>query len=440
MHDLPARGRDGDLEELVEAREQRHEPEQERDRVHGRVVPLEDDQRKDEPRDPGQQEEPPALGGFFEHLSLLEHHGASIRGAERDSCNRSRGQPPPRSTSPSCARKVVEMAQGLKTTELGSTGMEITRVGFGAWAIGGGGCEWAGARRTTSDSVAAIHRALELGVNWIDTAAQYGFGHSEEVVGRALAGPATSGRTSSPSAVSPRGPDRATLHRPEARRAPARVRGEPRAARRRRDRPLPDPLADPRRADRGRLGGARRVQGARGTSATSASPTSPSSSCAGPADRARRDAPAAVLADRRATSRTEILPFAERKDIGVIVYSPMGSGLLTGAMTPRAHRAPARRRLAQARARAFREPQLSREPRARRAAAASSPSATTRLPARSPSPGRSAIPPWTPRSSASASRPGRLDRGRCESRARRGGRRGDRGVSVRARPRAAAAG
>ena len=69
------------------AGEQRHEPEQERDRVHGRVVPLEDDQREDEPRDPGQQEEPPALGGFFDDLSLFEHHGASIRRDERDSCS-----------------------------------------------------------------------------------------------------------------------------------------------------------------------------------------------------------------------------------------------------------------------------------------------------------------------------------------------------------------
>ena len=80
------------------------------------------------------------------------------------------------------------MAQGLKTTELGSTGMEITRVGFGAWAVGGGGFEWSWGAQEDEDSVAAIHRALELGVNWIDTAAQYGFGHSEQVVGRASEG------------------------------------------------------------------------------------------------------------------------------------------------------------------------------------------------------------------------------------------------------------
>ena len=75
----------------------------------------------------------------------------------------------------------------LKTSPLGATGMEITRVGFGAWALGGGGYEWGWGAQDDEDSIAAIHHALDLGINWIDTAAQYGFGHSEEVVGRALA-------------------------------------------------------------------------------------------------------------------------------------------------------------------------------------------------------------------------------------------------------------
>src|SRR5687767_14015030 len=76
----------------------------------------------------------------------------------------------------------------LKTTQLGATGLEITRVGFGAWAIGGGGWEGAWGAQDDEESIAAIHRALDLGVNWIDTAAAYGFGHSEEIVGRALDG------------------------------------------------------------------------------------------------------------------------------------------------------------------------------------------------------------------------------------------------------------
>ena len=72
----------------------------------------------------------------------------------------------------------------LPTRPLGRTGLEITKVGFGAWAIGG---PWAFGWGTQddADSIAAIHRAVEHGVNWVDTAAAYGLGHSEEVVGRA---------------------------------------------------------------------------------------------------------------------------------------------------------------------------------------------------------------------------------------------------------------
>ncbi len=76
----------------------------------------------------------------------------------------------------------------LKTTGLGQTGLEITRVGFGAWAIGGGDWEHGWGPQDDEQSIAAIHHALEQGINWIDTAAAYGFGHSEEVVGRALRG------------------------------------------------------------------------------------------------------------------------------------------------------------------------------------------------------------------------------------------------------------
>ena len=76
----------------------------------------------------------------------------------------------------------------VKTTHLGDTGLEITRVGFGAWAIGGGGWEFGWGPQEDDQSIAAIHRALEQGINWIDTAAAYGFGHSEEIVGRALQG------------------------------------------------------------------------------------------------------------------------------------------------------------------------------------------------------------------------------------------------------------
>ena len=67
-------------------------------------------------------------------------------------------------------------------------GLEITTIGFGAWAIGGGGWEFGWGPQEDDESMAAIHRGLELGINWIDTAAAYGFGRSEQVVGRALEG------------------------------------------------------------------------------------------------------------------------------------------------------------------------------------------------------------------------------------------------------------
>jgi len=73
----------------------------------------------------------------------------------------------------------------MKTTLLGNSDMAITPIGFGAWAIGGD-WEFGWGAQDDAQSVAAILRALELGINWIDTAAVYGLGHSETVVARAL--------------------------------------------------------------------------------------------------------------------------------------------------------------------------------------------------------------------------------------------------------------
>lgn len=74
----------------------------------------------------------------------------------------------------------------LNKCALGSSGLEITRVGFGAWAIGGGGWAYGWGSQDDKTSQKAMRRALELGINWIDTAAVYGLGHSEEVVGAFL--------------------------------------------------------------------------------------------------------------------------------------------------------------------------------------------------------------------------------------------------------------
>jgi aryl-alcohol dehydrogenase-like predicted oxidoreductase len=219
----------------------------------------------------------------------------------------------------------------LKTAPLGSTGLEITRVGLGAWAIGGGGFEWSWGIQEDEDSVAAIHRALELGVNWIDTAAQYGFGHSEEVVGRAIAGLAerpfifTKGGQ-------PEGPDGVTLH--DLTRDGLRRELEGSLNRLGLDAvdlyqihwPIPDEqieegwaaLVEFRGEGLTRHVGVsnfsveqlRRIQG-----------TAPVETLQPPYSLVAREV------------EEEILPFAEREGIGVIVYSPMGSGLLSGAMT-----------------------------------------------------------------------------------------------------------
>ncbi len=74
----------------------------------------------------------------------------------------------------------------MQMRKLGNSDLLITPVGYGAWAIGGSGWQFAWGSQDDNESISAIHRALELGVNWIDTAAVYGLGHSEEVVARAL--------------------------------------------------------------------------------------------------------------------------------------------------------------------------------------------------------------------------------------------------------------
>jgi len=219
----------------------------------------------------------------------------------------------------------------MKTTELGSTGMEITLVGFGAWAVGGGGFEWSWGAQEDEESIAAIHHALELGVNWIDTSAQYGFGHSEEVVGRALADlderpfVFTKGGQ-------PEGPGGATLH--DLTRDGLRSELEDSLSRLGLDAvdlyqihwPIPDEQIEEGWAALVEFrdeGLARHI----GVSNFSVEQLRRSQEIA-PVETLQP--PYSLIAR---DVEEEILPYAEREGIGVIVYSPMGSGLLTGAMS-----------------------------------------------------------------------------------------------------------
>jgi len=76
----------------------------------------------------------------------------------------------------------------MQSKQLGNTDMQITPIGFGSWAIGGGDWAYGWGAQDDGDAITAIERAIELGVNWIDTAAVYGLGHSEELVAKAVAG------------------------------------------------------------------------------------------------------------------------------------------------------------------------------------------------------------------------------------------------------------
>jgi len=118
------------------------------------------------------------------------------------------------------------MTTPLPTRRLGHGGPEITTVGFGAWAVGGGGWAFAWGPQDDAQSVAAIRHAVSRGVNWIDTAAVYGYGHSEEVVGRALAGIPPAERPLVFTKCGLRWNDADRMQQPVRDAAPARVRKE----------------------------------------------------------------------------------------------------------------------------------------------------------------------------------------------------------------------
>ncbi len=221
----------------------------------------------------------------------------------------------------------------LATTELGSTGLEITRVGFGAWAIGGGGWEFGWGPQDDDESIAAIHRALEQGINWIDTAAAYGFGHSEEVVGRVLKGLSERDRPYVFTKASLlEGPARRVIHSlnrdsilREAQDSLKRL-GVDAIDLYQIHWPIPEADIEEGWAALAALkeeGLVRHI----GVSNFDVEQLRRIQDIA-PVETLQ---PQYSLIERDVAE--EILPFAESEGVGVIVYSPMGSGLLTGAMT-----------------------------------------------------------------------------------------------------------
>jgi aryl-alcohol dehydrogenase-like predicted oxidoreductase len=219
----------------------------------------------------------------------------------------------------------------LRTSHLGTTGLEITRVGLGAWAIGGGGWEFGWGPQKDHESIAAIHHALELGVNWIDTAAAYGFGRSERVVGRALEGLQERPYVFTKASLL-EGPDRRVVH--SLKRASILREAELSLERLGIDAidlyqihwPIPDKDIEEgwsAMAELKEQGLVRHI----GVSNFSVEQVR----------RVRQVAPVETLQSEYSLVAPEVedelLPFAEREGIGVIAYSPMGSGLLTGTMT-----------------------------------------------------------------------------------------------------------
>ncbi len=219
----------------------------------------------------------------------------------------------------------------MKTKRLGNSDLFITPIGFGAWAIGGSGWEFAWGGQDDSDSVSAIWEALDAGINWIDTAAVYGLGHSEEVVARALEWMKT--RPYVFTKCSMVWDERREIgHRLKA----DSIRRECEASLRRlRVETIdlyqihwPDPDEDVEEgwatlAALKQEGKVRHI----GVSNFNVQQMR----------RAQAIAPITSLQPRYSLLHREIeeavLPFAARENLGVIAYSPMASGLLTGAMT-----------------------------------------------------------------------------------------------------------
>ena len=221
----------------------------------------------------------------------------------------------------------------MQKVRFGKTDLEITPVGFGAWAIGGGGWAAAWGPQDDDEAVGAIRRAVELGINWVDTAAVYGLGHSEELVARALKGVPDADRPyvfTKCSLVWDEGGDISNVLKRDS------VKRECEQSLRRLQTdvidlyqihwPRPDEdieegwsaLAELKEEGKVRHIG---VSNFDVSQMERANEISPVETLQPPYNMLNRGV------------EEEILPYCGENDIGVIVYSPMRSGLLTGKMT-----------------------------------------------------------------------------------------------------------
>ncbi|VTR97695.1 aldo/keto reductase [Tuwongella immobilis] len=219
----------------------------------------------------------------------------------------------------------------MQTRQLGNTDLHITPIGFGAWAIGGGGWAFAWGDQDDADSIAAIHEALDLGINWIDTAAVYGQGHSELVIRKALEGVANRpylftkcGRTGEKGQPIGKCLQAASIRR-ECENSLKRL-GVETIDLYQIHWPEPDEEVEEGWATLAELQREGKVRWI-GVSNFSVSQL----------QRAAAIAPIASLQPNYSLLNrkieAEVLPYVAANQIGVIGYSPMGSGLLTGAMT-----------------------------------------------------------------------------------------------------------
>ncbi len=213
--------------------------------------------------------------------------------------------------------------------QLGSSDLWLTRVGFGAWAIGGGDWAFSWGPQDDNDSIAAIHKAIDLGVNWIDTAAVYGLGHSEEVVGKAVAGAARKPMIFTKCGM-------VWNEKREITNSLKSIRTECEASLRRLGVetidlyqihwPNPDEELEEAWGVMAKLKEEGKVRFIGGSNFSVAQ----MERCLAIAPITSLQPPYSML--NRAVE-AEVLPFCLKHDIGVINYAPMHSGLLTGAMT-----------------------------------------------------------------------------------------------------------